>query len=577
MGTPVDLGRTVLVLVTWISTLLGACSLTLANPTFGETDGGTRDATTLDGALLDSGPPPPSPAPQYPWLGLYADVRLNLAWTAVAVADSYDVQLTTGCPPGDRQACPFEPSRTTSEHTTATEWSPGAALALRTTPPRAQVYFWRVRACTGSLCSAWSEVWYFVFGSRTDLDGDGVADVLVGAPQLTSGGGAFVFPAGLSSSPWQVDSLASDPAAATGSSVAALGDVDGDGYSDMILGAPAEDYGGATDPGRAYLVLGGANEPVAAWQSVTIPRAVNFVSFGAWVSAIGDVNGDGYADVAIGAPNMIDDAETNNGGAVFIFYGGPSALTGPTILRSPEPVSSAAFGQSVASADLDHDGYADVVALEPSGRIGTTRRWRGWVFSGGPTGVASTSIELGAGIPDADAGGGFSDVAALPGPEPRLVIAAERASVGGLTNAGRVYVFVASNLISPAWTIDAATPQADERFGASVADAGDVFSDGFRDLVVGVPNARMEVIDLGPDGPTGVRAIVNGFGAVGYASSVCGVGDTNGDEHADVQVGNPMTAQSTVWLGGLSSLMDPPRMSFTGTGRLGTSCASDTP
>ncbi|MBZ0116263.1 MAG: integrin alpha [Sandaracinaceae bacterium] len=346
----------------------------------------------------------------------------------------------------------------------------------------------------------------------------------------------------------------------------------------MILGAPAEDYGGATDPGRAYLVLGGATEPVAAWQSVTIPRAVNFVSFGTSVAAIGDVNGDGYADVAIGAPNMLDDAETNNGGAVFVFYGGPSALTGPTILRSPAPSSSAKFGQSVSAAgDLDLDGYPDLVAVEPNGQTGSTRRLRAWIFRGGPDGVDPTATELGAGIPDAEAAGGFALVTSLPAPSTRLVIATARATVGGLMNAGRVHVFESSDWVDPAWTIDAAAPLSGERFGSSIANAGDLFGDGFRDLIVGIPDVRIEVIDLGPSGPSGLRASVDGFGAVGYAWAVCGVGELNGDGHADVVVANPMASRADVWLGGPTTLVDPPRLSFTGEGRLGESCALDTP
>ena len=142
-------------------------------------------------------------------------------------------------------------------------------------------------------------------GTAGDINGDGYADVIIGAPHYSSGqvgeGKAFVFygsPAGLGSTPdWTAES---DQAGAEfGFDASTAGDVNGDGYADVIIGALLYDNG-QTDEGRAFLYLGSASG-LASTPSWTAESDQDGASFGVSASTAGDVNGDGYADVVVGS------------------------------------------------------------------------------------------------------------------------------------------------------------------------------------------------------------------------------------------------------------------------------------
>jgi hypothetical protein len=165
--------------------------------------------------------------------------------------------------------------------------------------------------------------------SAGDVDGDGWSDVIIGAPRWTNTqlqeGKAFVY---LSIGP----TLDSEPiwwkeadvvGALFGTSVATAGDVNGDGYADIIVGSPGFTDDGQDDEGGAFLYLGDSagthfvpdwhaeGDQVGAWM-------------GASVASAGDVNGDGYADVIVGAPYYETSVAEEDEGQVFLFYGNAS-------------------------------------------------------------------------------------------------------------------------------------------------------------------------------------------------------------------------------------------------------------
>lgn len=142
----------------------------------------------------------------------------------------------------------------------------------------------------------------FSVATAGDVNGDGYADVIIGACNCDNGrfddGRAFVYfgsPSGLGHSPaWTAQS--SQTNARFGASVATAGDVNGDGYSDIVVGAHEQGVG----PGHAYLFLGSPGGPSSA-PSWTGSNGQDGSRYGLVVASAGDVNGDGYADLAVGA------------------------------------------------------------------------------------------------------------------------------------------------------------------------------------------------------------------------------------------------------------------------------------
>lgn len=150
---------------------------------------------------------------------------------------------------------------------------------------------------------------------------------------------------------------ANQAAASFGWSVAGGCDVNGDGYADVIVGAPT--------PGAAYVFHGGPTGIADA----TGPTATTQItggsdSFGTSVAGAGDVNGDGFADVIVGAPNF--SATQNAEGGAFVYFGSalgvPNSSEASADVRLVSGQASALLGQSVASAgDVNKDGGADVI------------------------------------------------------------------------------------------------------------------------------------------------------------------------------------------------------------------------
>jgi hypothetical protein len=155
------------------------------------------------------------------------------------------------------------------------------------------------------------------------VNGDGYSDVIVGAQEYDNGetneGRVFAYQgssSGLSASPsWTAESNQSG--ARFGSTLSTAGDVNGDGYSDVIVGSHRYDNG-EVDEGRAFVYLGSASG-LSANPSWTAESDQAGAVFGAPVSTAGDVNGDGFADVIVGASSY-DGGHTNEG-RVFAYYG----------------------------------------------------------------------------------------------------------------------------------------------------------------------------------------------------------------------------------------------------------------
>jgi hypothetical protein len=209
--------------------------------------------------------------------------------------------------------------------------------------------------------------------------------VIVGAYQFANGqtdeGRSFVYyggASGLSATPaWTAES--DQVFANFGISVSTAGDVNGDGYSDVIVGA-YQFANGQTDEGRSFVYYGGASG-LSATPSWTAESDQASAYFGGSVSTAGDVNGDGYSDVIVGAFNF-DNGE-NNEGRSFVYYGGVSGLSATPSWTAESGQADAWFGFSVSTAgDVNGDGYSDVIVGAYGFDNGQTDEGRSFVYYG---------------------------------------------------------------------------------------------------------------------------------------------------------------------------------------------------
>jgi hypothetical protein len=375
-----------------------------------------------------------------------------------------------------------------------------------------------------------------------DVNGDGYADLVVGAPQYNSGqtaeGQATVY-LGSSTGPQDVPAWTGESnqdSARFGYSVAGAGDVNGDGFADIIVGIPYYSLTAGSREGRAQIFLGAPSglSAVSGWDSEGNQNA-------AWqgfsLAAAGDVNGDGFGDVALGAPGF--DNGAGDEGRVVVFHG---ASTGP----GPTPdwtldgaQSGAQLGYAVAAAgDVNGDGYGDLVIGEPY-RDGTAvDAGRAWVIHGSAAGLISASAwtmdgnqaaaHFGHAVSFAGDvnGDGFAEVV-IGAPDYTATLAGEGRAL--------VYAGSASGLsATPAWTADGG--QAAAQFGYAVACAGDIHGDGFSDLLVGAPG-------FGSAGPNSGRILLYPGSLGGLSPSPAWVADGS---HADAQFGFAVAAAGDV-------------------------------
>jgi hypothetical protein len=388
-----------------------------------------------------------------------------------------------------------------------------------------------------------------VVASAGDINGDGCADVVVGAPYYSHGetneGRVFVYRGsaqGLSATPsWTAES--NQAVAYFGYAVGTAGDVNGDGYADLIVGAWEYDNGQG-DEGRAFLYLGSQYglASTAAWTAES-NQASAF--FGAAVAAAGDVNRDGYGDVIVGAPGY-DNGQDREGEAL-VYLGSAQGLGAVPSWHLESDIAAAAFGSNVATAgDLNGDGLADIVITAPDFTNGEAEEGKVFVFLSNWLGQQPTApdwdVEINQAFGGLNAvgtagdvnGDGFSD----------LVFGA-----GGYDNGeedeGEVFVYHGSALPpGTSFSYSYGSFQADAWFGISVASAGDVDGDGFSDAIAGAPNYDNGETDEGRVYVlTGDDAHVytlecNQAGAQ-LGSSVAGAGDVNGDGYSDVIAGAP--------------------------------------
>ena len=397
-----------------------------------------------------------------------------------------------------------------------------------------------------------------------DINADGYSDVIVGAYYYKVGanvgeGQVFVYhgsAAGISADPAQILNDGNQANASFGVCVASAGDINGDGYSDVIVGANQYDDGANANEGRAFVYHGSAAGLSATPNSSPDDANQASASFGLSVASAGDVNADGYSDVIIGA-HLYDDGATNNEGRAFVYHGSATGLsTTPNSTPDDAGQADAWFGYSVSTAgDVNGDGYSDVIIGAYKYDDGANAdEGRAFLYHGSATGLSASpnstpddANQAGAdfGISVAAAGDvnsdGYSDV----------IIGAYAYNDGANGAEGRAFVYhgsAAGLVAAPFSTLDDADQQL-AFFGSSVGGAGDVNGDGYSDVIVGAYQ-----YDDGANGNEGNAFVYHGSSAglsatpnsvlndanqadANFGISVSGTGDVNGDGYSDVIVG----------------------------------------
>jgi len=328
-----------------------------------------------------------------------------------------------------------------------------------------------------------------------------------------------------------------------GLAVAGVGDVDQDGFDDVLVGAPLQNDTGR-EAGKVYLYRGGPNglDPEPAW-TMAFPEPGLYL--GQAIGCFTNVSLDGFPDLVIGAPG----SHEGNRGKVFLFPGsrnGPAATPVQVLQADPDSLTRTLFGFALSTGDVNHDSRDDLLVGEPwysPGQRGRALLYlsRGdsfdpapaWTFAGPESSAFGIAVALGGDLNN----DGYGDAA----------IGAPTADSGDDEDCGAVYVFLGTVTGFQTTPVILRGRQPGARFGRDVFFAGDVDADGFQDLFVGAelgsngePDEGIAEIYFGSPGG------VSPYGSVLLESNVAGanfgghggaLGDVDGDGCDDVFVG----------------------------------------
>jgi len=406
---------------------------------------------------------------------------------------------------------------------------PGTTYSLEHDLQIGSRYWWRVRGChtsePGTPCGPWSDARYFDVGRPesipNDFEGTGRGQLVVAGQHPANGvmpeplylfrdrndGQGIQFwkeldvgpPPGLTSSP------------AYGTVISGAGDLNGDGYTDFAVAYRPSFGTGLDEAVPLQVFLSSSSGPGSATPITLGPQTDGF---GLPLGRAGDVNGDGYSDLAVCQATLKQ---------VVVYYGGSSGPSNAVAMQATLPVPNADLSKAncafAALLDVDADGYDDIV-VSGTGQVSVFRGreafgpWTSSVDIPSPVGATTFGSSMAGGDFNGD---GHGD----------LVVA------GGN---GKAYLYLGG----PQWfSGQFPLPIAFDIGAGTVAPAGDVNNDGLADLVTGGGSTGQVRIYLGQatGAPKSVAVLSNGA-RPNFGVSFAGAGDLTGDSYDDVAVGS---------------------------------------